>query len=325
MQAGDLAGHGMPGADSERVHVSVVVPLANERETLNELFEQISDVLTREGRSFEVIFVDDGSIDGSWDVIRDLRRSHARVRGIRFRRNFRKAAALAAGFEYARGDVVVTIDADLQDDPRAIVVLLRKLDEGTDLVSGWKQDRKDPLAKRLASRLFNLITSSITGIPLHDFNCGLKAYRRSVVDSLDLYGELHRFSPVLAAQRGSRISEVPVPHFPRRYGKSHYGGLRLLEGIFDLFTVCFLSRYLHRPAHVFGTFALLFAVLGGVALLMPILGPAYLAPPASVWVVGAGFLFGFSCVFVSIGLLAELLTRLLHDRARSYAIAETLD
>src|SRR5207247_9162948 len=140
----------------------------NEREALKEPFEQISDVITREGRSFEVIFVDDGSVDGSWDVIRELRRSHDRVRGIRFRRNFRKAAALAAGFQHARGDIVVTIDADLQDDPRAIVLLLRKLAEGSDLVSGWKQDRKDPLTKQLASRLFNFITSSITGIPLHD-------------------------------------------------------------------------------------------------------------------------------------------------------------
>ena len=311
--------------DHAQLDVSVVVPLANERETLEELYSQIAAVLAQEERCFEVIFVDDGSADGSWEVIRRLHAAHENVRGIRFRRNFRKAAALAAGFAHARGAIVVTIDADLQDDPRSIVALLRKIAEGNDLVSGWKQDRKDPFTKRIASRLFNFVCSRLTEVQLHDFNCGLKAYRRSVVETLNLYGDLHRFIPALAAQRGSRIAEVAVPHFPRRYGKSHYGGARLLEGIFDLFTVCFLSRYLTRPAHVFGVFAVLAGLLGGTAALMPVVGPASLASPASVWVVGSALLLAFAGIFLSIGLLAELLTRLLHDRSASFVIAETLD
>src|SRR5256886_11728852 len=274
--------------DRAQLDVSVVVPLANERETLEELYSQIAAVLAQEGGCLEFILVDEGSGDGSWGVIPRRHAAHENVGGIRFRRNFRKAAALAAGFAHARGAIVVTIDADLQDDPRSIVALLRKIAEGNDLVSGWKQDRKDPFTKRIASRLFNFVCSRLTEVQLHDFNCGLKAYRRSVVETLNLYGDLHRFIPALAAQRGSRIAEVAVPHFPRRYGKSHYGGARLLEGIFDLFTVCFLSRYLTRPAHVFGVFAVLGGVLGGAAAPMPPAGPPARARAATGWGGGHG-------------------------------------
>ena len=304
--------------------VSVIVPLANERETLEELYHQIADALRSEDRSFEVIFVDDGSRDGSWDVIRKLHAAHDNVRGVRFRRNFRKAAALAAGFQLARGEFVVTIDADLQDDPRAIVLLLRTLAEGNDLVSGWKQDRQDPLSKRVASRLFNYVTARVTTVPLHDFNCGLKAYRRAVVERLDLYGDLHRFIPVLAAERGCRIAEVPVPHFPRRYGKSHYGGFRLVEGILDLFTVFFLSRFLRRPSHVFGVLALAFVGLSFVAAVFPFVSGPGGGPLRGLWILGSVMLLGIAGVLVAIGLLSEQLTRLLHQRGSTFEIAETL-
>ena len=227
--------------------ISVVVPLLNEERTLETLYAEIAPALEPQGDEFEVIFVDDGSSDGSMSVLTRMHDELANVVVVHLRRNFGKAAALQAGFLEARGDVIVTIDADLQDDPAEIPKLLAKLDEGFDLVSGWKTRRNDPLPRRLFSRVFNWATGAVSGVRLHDVNCGLKAYRAEVLQGMRLYGELHRFIPILAAYRGYRVAEIPVNHRPRQHGRSRYGPERYLRGFFDLLSVTFMGRYRHRP------------------------------------------------------------------------------
>ena len=204
------------------------------------------------GRGWEAIVVDDGSTDGTFGLVEERAASQPRIRGVRLRRNFGKSAALAAGFASARGSVVVTIDGDGQDDPAEIPALLAELDRGHDLVSGWKRDRRDPPARRLASRVFNFLAARLSGTTLHDVNCGLKAYRIECARSLELYGEMHRFLPMLAAQQGWRVTELPVAHRPRPHGKSRFGRERYLRGALDLITVTFLGRYQQRPLHLFG-------------------------------------------------------------------------
>ncbi len=247
-----------------RVEISVVVPILDEIESLPTLYRELSEVLETLGRPYELVFVDDGSRDGSFHTLEKLHRSDDRVRVIQLRRNFGKAAALAVGFRASRGDVIVTLDADLQDSPSELPRLLQRLEDGYDLVSGWKQDRQDPLSKTLPSRLFNRVTAWLTGLPLRDFNSGFKAYRREVVEELRLYGELHRFIPALAAWRGFRVDEVPVHHRPRRFGRSKYGSARFWRGSLDLLTVLFLTRYTRRPLHLFGGLGLLAWAGGGV-------------------------------------------------------------
>ena len=234
--------------------LSVVVPLLNEAASLPELADRIRAACDREGYDYEVWMIDDGSTDDSWDVIQELHREDPRFAGIQFRRNYGKSAALAVGFERARGRYVVTLDADLQDDPAEIPALLDRLAEGYDLVSGWKRTRQDPLSKTIPSRFFNFITRQISGIELHDFNCGLKAYRREVVKNIKVYGELHRYIPVLASWEGyDRITEKPVEHHPRKYGRTKFGVERFIRGFLDLLSVLFLTRFAVRPMHFFGT------------------------------------------------------------------------
>ena len=249
----------------EQVALSVVVPVYNEAQSLPPLCEKLTAVLSELSRPAEIIFVDDGSTDGTFEVIEALARQYAPcVRAVRFRRNYRKAAALAAGFQEARGDVIVTMDGDLQDDPEEIPNLLAALDEGKDLVSGWKKERQDPLSKRLPSKLFNLVTSIVSGVRLHDFNCGLKAYRRAVAeDSLPyLYGELYRYLPAIAHWSGYRVGELPVRHHPRQFGRSKFGSRRLLNGLLDLMSITFVVRFMTTPMHVFGSLGLLCGVAG---------------------------------------------------------------
>jgi glycosyltransferase involved in cell wall biosynthesis len=231
--------------------VSVVVPVYNERPSLRELFDQCRAALDPLGIGWEVIFVDDGSTDGSFDEIAALQSRDPRARGLRLRTNLGKAAALAIGFRAARGHRLVTMDGDLQDDPGEIPRLLAALDAGADLVCGWKVDRQDSLARVVASRLFNSVSRFASGVTLHDMNCGLKAYRREVTTEVPLYGELHRFIPLLAAGQGFRVTEQPVAHRPRAYGRSRYGWSRALRGLMDLVTVICLTRYNRRPAHFF--------------------------------------------------------------------------
>ena len=242
--------------------ISVVVPLLNEEATLEELYAEIAAALEPRGEAFEVVFVDDGSTDRSLEVLHHLHETADNVVVVHLRRNFGKAAALKAGFLEARGEIIVTIDADLQDDPAEIPQLLAKLDEGFDLVSGWKTRRNDPFLRRAFSRIFNATTALISGVRLHDVNCGLKAYRAEVLQDMRLYGELHRFIPVLAAYQGYRIAEIPVNHRARQHGRSRYGPERYLRGFFDLLSVTFMGRYRYRPLHLFGGIGLLMGAVG---------------------------------------------------------------
>jgi glycosyltransferase involved in cell wall biosynthesis len=246
--------------------ISVVVPVHDEERSVARLYVELADALVPLGRPWEVVFVDDGSTDGTFGTLTRLHAHHDHVRVVRLRRNFGKAAALQAGFEEAQGDVVVTIDGDLQDDPAEIPRLLAKLEEGFDLVSGWKTKRRDPLSRRLLSRIFNWASGTVSGLRLHDLNCGLKAYRAEVVEGLRIYGELHRFVPVLAHYRGFRVAELPVNHRPRAHGSSRYGVERYLRGFLDLLTVTFMGRYRHRPLHLFGGIGLLLGAIGTVLL-----------------------------------------------------------
>jgi glycosyltransferase involved in cell wall biosynthesis len=242
--------------------VSIVIPVLNEREALPGLLEEIARVGPSLGDGWEVIVVDDGSTDGTFELVERLSAEEPRVRGIKLRRNFGKSAALGLGFAEAQGDVIVTIDGDGQDDPADIPKLIAALDADADLVSGWKQHRQDRPTRRLASSGFNRVTSRMSGLRMHDMNCGLKAYRRECALSLPLYGEMHRFLPVIAAQQGWRVAEVPVNHRARRHGSSRFGRERYLRGALDLLTVSFLGRYQQRPLHLFGGIGLILATIG---------------------------------------------------------------
>ncbi|HOJ03161.1 MAG TPA: glycosyltransferase family 2 protein [Bacteroidota bacterium] len=246
----------------EAIDISVVVPSYNEKESLPELSERLRVALDAAARQWEVWLIDDGSNDGSDAAMRALHASDPRFKVIRFRRNYGKSAALALGFKHARGRVVITMDADLQDDPAEIPNLIAKLDQGYDMVSGWKKKRHDPLSKTLPSRFFNFVTGKMSGIDIHDFNCGLKGYRSDVVKSVRIYGEMHRYIPVLAKMAGFTVAEIPVQHHARKYGKTKFGLSRFFKGFLDLMTVMFTSRYTQRPLHVFGTIGSLMFGLG---------------------------------------------------------------
>jgi glycosyltransferase involved in cell wall biosynthesis len=242
--------------------LTILIPVMNEEGNLTELHTRLTESLDQIGLPFEIIFVDDGSLDGTWNLVSTLSAQDHRVIGLRHRRNFGKAQALSGGFAIARGDVVVTMDGDLQDDPAELPNFLAMLDQGYDLVSGWKQRRQDPLGKTAPSRVFNWTVRKSTGVQLHDFNCGFKAYRREVTSSIRLYGELHRFTPVLASAEGFRIGELPVKHHARKWGSSKYGWSRLTKGFLDLLTVIFLTQYRQRPMHLFGLPGLISMALG---------------------------------------------------------------
>ncbi len=312
--------------NSEAPYFSVVIPLYDERETLRPLYEQICAALGPLERPFEILFVDDGSQDGSFDVLTELHQSDPRVRVFRFRKNSGKSPSLAAGFDHVRGEIVFTMDADLQDDPDELPHLLNKLNEGYDVVSGWKRDRKDPLSKKIFSKFFNGIVGWFTGINLHDFNCGLKVYRREVVDQLSVYGEMHRFLPVWAAQYGFRVTELPVVHHPRQAGRSKFGAERILNGFFDFGTVLFISRSLKRPLHLLGRFGLLFGLIGLLVFLFGIgsLITKHIVLGAIALGVGGVFiLMGFQAIFL--GLIAELHTFYRRSDEPPYYINERLD
>ena len=307
--------------------ISVVVPLLNEERSLEVLHHELAAVLDARGEPYEIVFVDDGSTDGSMDVLGRIHAETTNVVAVHLRRNFGKATALQAGFLESRGDVIVTIDSDLQDDPLEIPKLLAKLDEGFDLVSGWKTRRNDPFARRLFSRVFNWATGVVSGVRLHDVNCGLKAYRAEVVHGMRLYGELHRFIPVLASYRGFRVAEIPVNHRPRQHGESRYGPERYLRGFFDLLSVTFMGRYRHRPLHLFG----------GVGMSMGAIGFVILTYLSVVWFWGESIgqrplltlgvlLVVVGIQFVSLGLLSELITsqheERLSDRERTEQLVD---
>ena len=309
--------------------ISVVIPALNEAPTLEELAGVLRDVLEPIDPRFELVFVDDGSTDGSFEILRRLHREDARVRALRFGINYGKAAALSAGFAAARAPIVFTIDADLQDDPLEIPRFLEKLAEGYDLVSGWKQQRRDPRARAWASWLFNGVVARASGIRLHDFNCGFKCYRRPVLDRIDIYGEMHRFVPLLAGWHGFRIAELPVRHHPRKIGRSRYGPERLWRGLLDFFTVIFLTRYGKRPLHLFGGLALALGGLGAAALLAAV--AARVAHPNASSHVSLGlFLLGSLLALggiqlIATGLAAEMVTYLYRKGEPGFHVEDRLD
>jgi glycosyltransferase involved in cell wall biosynthesis len=307
---------------------SVVIPIHNEAESLPTLVDELDRVFADGALGeAEYVLVDDGSRDDSWSVVRNLAQGNPRVRAIRFRRNFGKAAALTAGFQAARGAVIFTLDGDLQDDPAEIPRFLDKLGEHFDVISGWKRTRHDPWHKVGPSRVFNWAVSALTGCRLHDHNCGFKVYRREVLDEVGIYGELHRFVPVLAHAKGFRVSEIVVRHRARKFGTSNYGITRFVKGLLDLMTVRFLTRFSQRPLHVLGALGLGLLVLGASGLL-------YLS---LIWLMGyrpignrpflvySAILLGVGTQLVSLGILAELVTSYNIRAEDTYSIAETLE
>ena len=321
--------------------LSAVIPLRDEVESLRALHAELAGVAREHGYDLEIIFIDDGSTDGSWELVEQLAAEDPRVRGIRFRRNFGKAAALNAGFDAARGETVVTLDADLQDDPREIPRFLAEIDRGLDCISGWKQVRHDPWHKVGPSRVFNWLVGALTGVRLHDHNCGFKCYRREIFDEVRLYGELHRFVPVLAAARGWKVGEIVVNHRARQHGRSKYGVSRIIKGFLDLLTVYFLTGFEQRPQHLLGTCGIAAFFIGLVGLLYLTL--TWFVANVTSWneVVSEAWRFGplhqrpallysvamllLGAQFISMGFLAELFTAYYGRSARPYSIKSRIN
>ena len=302
--------------------ISIVVPLFNEEESILPLINEIRKAVKPINKPYEIIFIDDGSTDSSLKNIKDAGKTDNRIKFVSFRKNYGKSAALQVGFKTATGDAIITMDADLQDDPHEIPALLKKLDEGFDLCSGWKKQRFDPIIKKYSSRFFNFVTRIMSGIKIHDFNCGLKAYRRDVVQNIHVYGELHRYVPVLAKWQGFTVTEIPVKHHPRRYGKTKFGISRFFKGFIDLITVSFATRYIKRPMHFFG-------FLGALAFLVGLVVNGYLTiewlsgrPLSNRPMLFLGMLLIIVGVqFFSFGLLGEMLVHQSRDE-REYVIKD---
>jgi glycosyltransferase involved in cell wall biosynthesis len=311
------------------LQLSIVVPVYNEEESLPPLYARLTEVLAAAPApycgSYEIIFVDDGSSDDSFRACADLQARDERVRVVQFRRNFGKTAALNAGFSQSRGQRVVTIDADMQEDPGDMFRLLELIDGGCDLVSGWREQRNDPLSKTLPSRLFNAVVARASGVPLHDFNCGFKAYSAELVADLRLYGELHRFIPVLARQRGFRVAEVSVPHTRRRFGKSKFGTKRLGNGLLDFIQVLFLTTYLRRPLRLFGAIGALFLAAGlTIGLYMSWLWLNSI-PIGTRPLLAAGVLLVITGLqFISTGLVGEMLRNSSFRSGDEYVVRRVL-
>jgi glycosyltransferase involved in cell wall biosynthesis len=298
------------GEETATVDITVVIPSYNEHESIPELTSRLAVTLDAISPSWEVWYIDDGSTDGSAATLRDLHARDPRFKLLCFRRNYGKSAALAVGFGLARGRYVITMDADLQDDPAEIPRLIEKIEEGYDLVSGWKKKRHDPISKTIPSRFFNFVTGKISGIDIHDFNCGLKAYRADVVKSVRIYGEMHRYIPVLAKMAGFSVAEIPVQHHPRKFGKTKFGLSRFFKGFLDLLTVMFTSRYTQRPLHVFGS-------IGGIMVFLGFIINAWLTvdwlsgnPVSNRPMLFLGILLMLIGIqLVSTGLIAEMITK----------------
>ncbi len=317
----------IPSEIPERVEISVVVPVLDEEGSVLELASRVATVLDGLSRSFEIVFVDDGSKDGTPERIREAREIDPRVKLVRLRRNFGKAAALTAGFDHSHGEIVVTMDGDLQDAPEEIPRMLVALEERKlDLVSGWKKHRRDPASKRWPSRLYNWVTRKLAQVDLHDFNSGFKIYRREVLAEISVYGELHRYIPVLASRRGFQVGEVDVVHHPRRHGVSKYGWDRFYKGLLDLLTVLFITKYTRRPLHLVGAVGLLFLAAGfGINLYLAVLWflGQYLSNRPLLLLGMLLMLMGIQVL--TTGLLGEMLTFKSFRRPDSYSIKERLE
>lgn len=317
--------------------ISFVLPVFNERGNLQELHRRLVEVMDRQGRDYEMLFVDDGSTDGSFEILQELHRIDDRVRVIRLRRNFGKAAAYSAGFDKARGGTVITLDTDLQDDPEDLPLFLSKLDEGFDIVCGWKHEGKGGLEKTLPSKFFNRVVRILTKIPLHDFNCPFKAYRAEVLSHIEVYGELHRYIPVLASAKGFSLTEVKIRNHPRGYGKTKYGYRRYLRGLLDLLTVIFITRFAKRPMHLLGLSGVVACAVGGGTLAFFVL--AHFLHVAGIftddsWILHdrpalslGVLLIMVGIQFFTIGLLGELFVTRFSGRGddRGYSVRDILD
>jgi len=306
--------------------LSIIIPLYDEEESLPELYDNLTSVLKKFNRSHEIIFIDDGSTDRSFRILEELFQKDENVSVFQFRKNYGKSTALSCGFEQARGKYVITMDADLQDDPDEIPGLINKMEEGYDLISGWKKKRYDPFIKRVTSKFYNLITSFFSGIRLHDFNCGIKAYRNEVVKSVQIYGQLHRFIPVLAHWQGFMVGEKVVKHQARKYGKTKFGASRFTAGLFDLFTVIFLHRFKKRPLHLFGSIGLVSLLIGLVMNLFlayqRIFANIYLSNRPLLFLAVMLVIVGIQ--FISIGLLGEMITDT-QKRQNDYSVKNVLE
>ncbi len=314
--------------DGVAPEISVFLPVFNEEPNLRPLHAKLDEALRALGRTAEIIYVDDGSTDGSLAVLRELAQLDERVRVVALKRNYGQTAAMAAGIDAAKGQVLIPMDADMQNDPVDILRLLDKLDEGYDVVSGWRKNRKDKaLTRKLPSMLANRLISWIGGVPLHDYGCSLKAYRRESLEDVRLYGEMHRFIPIYASWAGARVTEIPVEHHARTMGKSKYGLSRTLKVVFDLMTVKFLASYQTKPIYVFGTFGMIaFAVsiIAGLwAVIKKIEGISFILTPLPIITV---VMFAVGIQFLLMGLLAEMLVRTYHESQakRIYAVRERL-
>jgi glycosyltransferase involved in cell wall biosynthesis len=308
------------------MNMSFVIPLYNEEESLEELTARINDTMQAHGGSYEILYVNDGSTDGSMDVLRRLQRQDPeRLRVISFRRNYGKSAGLREGIARARGEIIATMDADLQDDPCCVPDMAAMLDQGWDMVSGWKKKRHDPITKTLPSKLFNGVTGMVTGLRLHDFNCGLKVYKASVAKELEIYGERHRYLPVLAHWNGARVTETEVTHHARKYGVTKYGVNRFWRGFFDLLTLVFLRKYLRSPLYFFGILGVLFCLVGGGILgyfgIQWLITMRMHIRPLILFAVGS-VIMGIQ--FFSIGLIGEMITNISAQRY-SVTISEEID
>jgi len=311
---------------TQGVDVSIVIPVYNEEESLPELMKGISSTLDAMGKTYEAVFVDDGSSDKSFDVVKTLREAYGggKVKALRFSRNCGKSAALSAGIAQAVGGAIVTMDADLQDDPAAIPEMLAKLEEGWDVVSGWKKVRHDPFGKTFPSKVWNAMTSMAAGLKLHDFNCGFKAYRAGAAKSLEIYGDRHRYLPALAHWDGCKVTEIAVPHHARKFGKSKYGAWRMFNGAMDMITLLFLKRYMKSPMHFFGILGMLLiaagvGVLGYFGVMWAVTG-AMKIRPLTLLAIGS-MVMGVQ--IISIGLIGEMITNTMQAK-RQYSVRERL-
>ncbi|MBS3819238.1 glycosyltransferase family 2 protein [bacterium] len=315
---------------STQYELSLVIPVFNEAENLSELFEEILNSCSQLGKTYEILFVDDGSWDQSFSILKKIQKNHSQVKIISLRKNFGQTAAISAGFDHAKGDVIITLDGDLQNDPQDFIHLIRKIEEGYDVVSGWRKKRKDKFfTRKLPSLIANRLISFITRVKLHDFGCTLKAFRKEVVENINLYGELHRFIPAIASHMGVSIAEVPVNHRPRRRGKSKYSLLRFFNVILDLLTVKFMLSYSTRPLQIFGAFGI---VSGGLGFFLGV----YLSYQRLILKIGisdrpllllAILLMVIGIQFITLGLLAEIMVRSYHESVEKkiYFIREIID
>lgn len=321
----------MSAISSGDCSISIVIPVFNEEGSLEQLYSELADVAREHDLLFQIILIDDGSSDRSWQIISRLAEQDSRVLGIRFRRNFGKAAALRAGFEQVTGDIIVMMDADLQDTPAELPKLLQKLDEGNDVVSGWKRTRHDPWHKRYPSKGFNALVGWLSGVKLHDHNCGFKCFKREIVDEIDMYGERHRFIPVLAAAQGFRVDEVAVEHRPRTTGESKYGWSRIPKGFLDLVTIPLVTQFRNRPQHWLGSAGLISLLMGAACMFylalywvvsrMPGSTPIHLHETAALYYSMVLVILGAQ--FLAIGLVAELIVAIVARDRVPYSISET--